>query len=425
MEKITEINGIEIYYIRSSKFKTGSINITFCDNLSRERAYMNALIPSVLSRGCRMCPTQREVSRKLQNLYGAGMATNVDKKGEIQLIQFVADFVEEVYAPNYKDLLKELLLLLFNIIYEPVLEGQGFRKDFFEQERTNHNNFIKSLINDKRSYAMARCQELMCKDEPYGVNELGSVEDGVNLTAEELYRYYREYFLKKLPVKIFFCGRKEPDELVEIVESLKDKFTGDKIALKHGFKPWNDKHTEITEKMDVTQGQLIMGFRTNIDPQSDEFFALCVANGIFGAGPHSKLFQNVREKNSLAYYAASKLDRYKGLLIAYSGIEIQNKEKAQELILAQMKEVCESNITKEEYESTIRMFKNAFNSYKDTQFSIMDFYIGQIFSKKVLSIDEFVEKISNVTIDMAIEAFKKVRTDTIYFLTSDGMEVEV
>ena len=228
MEKIAEINGIDIYYIRSSKFKTGSINISFCDNLSKDRAYKNALIPSILARGCKTHPTQRDISAKLMSLYGAGFSTNVEKKGEIQLIQFVADFVEEVYAKNFKSLVRELVELLFNIICNPVTENNGFKKEYFQQERVNNNNIIRSLINNKQN--------------------LG----------------YREF---------------------EAIE-----------------------RRDAVEKMDVTQGKLTIGFRTNVDPDSDDFYALCVANGIFGAGVHSKLFQNVREKNSLAYYAASRIE---------------------------------------------------------------------------------------------------------------------
>lgn len=424
MEKIAEINGIDVYYIRSSKFKTGSVNITFCDNLSKERAYKNALIPSILSRGCKTCPTQRDISRKLMSLYGAGFSTNVEKKGEIQLIQFVADFVEEVYAKNYKDLLDELLNLLFDIICNPVNDGVGFKKEYFDQERTNNNNLIRSLINNKQSYAIVRCQEIMCQDEPFGVSELGSVEDGESLTREELFKYYNEYFLKKLPIKIFFCGRNEPEELIEAINKFKDEFTGDKITLNLGYKgQMKFEPSEVIDKMDVTQGKLTIGFRTNVEPSSEEFYALCVANGIFGAGVHSKLFQNVREKNSLAYYAASRIERYKGILLAYSGIEIKNKDKAQDLILKQLQEVKDGNITENEYESTIRMFKNAFNSYKDTQFAIMDFFIGQIFlNTEILSLDEFIEKISSVTIEDAVRCAQKIELDTIYFLTSNNME---
>ncbi|NLN05375.1 MAG: insulinase family protein [Clostridiaceae bacterium] len=424
MEKIAEINGIDIYYIRSSKFKTGSINITFCDNLSKDRAYKNALIPSILARGCKTHPTQRDISAKLMSLYGAGFSTNVEKKGEIQLIQFVADFVEEVYAKNYKSLVRELVELLFNIICNPVTENNGFKKEYFQQERVNNNNIIRSLINNKQNYAIVRCQELMCQDEPFGINELGAVEDGDALTESELYKYYREYFLKRLPVKIFFCGRNKPDDLMEVLDSFKDEFAGEKIKLNLGYREFEAiERRDAVEKMDVTQGKLTIGFRTNVDPDSDDFYALCVANGIFGAGVHSKLFQNVREKNSLAYYAASRIERYKGLMVAYSGIEISNKEKAEELILKQLQEVRDGNVTENEYESTIRMFKNAFNSFKDTQFAIMDFFIGQTFlNTEILHLDDFIEKISSVTVEDAVRCAQKIQLDTVYFLTSNNME---
>lgn len=175
----------------------------------------------------------------------------------------------------------------------------------------------------------------------------------------------------------------------------------------------------------MTQGKLTLGFRTNVDPRSEDFYALAVCNGIFGAGAHSKLFQNVREKNSLAYYAASRLERMKGLLIAYSGIEIENRERAQDLILKQLAAIQAGNITPEEFDATIKMFENSFYSYKDTIFSIMDFHIGQNLLDKNLEIDDFIDKIRAVRLEDVVRVSRGIVLDTVYFLTgSEKKEVE-
>lgn len=169
----------------------------------------------------------------------------------------------------------------------------------------------------------------------------------------------------------------------------------------------------------MTQGKLTLGFRTNIDPRSEDFYALAVCNGIFGAGAHSKLFQNVREKNSLAYYAASRLERMKGLLIAYSGIEVENRDKAQTLILEQLEAIKAGKITSEEFEATVKMFENSFYSYKDTIFSIMDFHIGQNLLDKNLEIDDFIDKIKAVRMEDVVRVSQGIALDTIYFLTGN------
>ena len=206
MKKLGEINGIELFYIKADKFKTGSINITFIDNLSPDRAYKNALIPAILTRGSKNYPSQRQISRRLMELYGAGFTTGVEKRGELQVIQFIADFVEEKYIDTGSNILSDLLDLMFDIICKPLEEGGGFLKEYFDQERDNHNDNIRSLINDKQAYALFRCNEEMCKDEPYRISELGRVEDGDLLDNEEVYNYYFNYFLKRLPIKIFISS---------------------------------------------------------------------------------------------------------------------------------------------------------------------------------------------------------------------------
>lgn len=435
MKKIADFGGAEVFYIPTDKFKTCGINVTFCDNLSKDRAYRNALVPMILNRGCSRFPTAREIARRLLSLYGAGISVNVDKKGEIQLIQFVADFPDEKYAALGKSgferssegLAMKVLRLLFDLITDPVTEmtnGQeGFAKEYFVQERINQDSFIRSAVNDKQSYAMLRCQALMCAGEPYGVYELGAVSDGESLDPVSLYRYYRDYFLRRLPVKIFYCGREEPEALLTLLDGISCLHEGDRINLNPGYVPFGGGGMRMAEEVfDVAQGKLNIGLRTNIPPDSPQFPALAVCNGIFGAGTQSKLFQNVREKNSLAYYAASRLERLKGIMVAYCGIACKNEKQARELILAQLEDIKRGAVTQEEYEATIRMFRNSFHSYKDTQFAIMDFYIGQSFLRQGQSIDAFIDSITRVTIEDVIAAAQNIHPDLVYFLRGTDEE---
>jgi len=422
MKKIAEFGRVEIYHIETSKFKTGSINITFIDQLKKERVYKNALLPSLLSRGCEMCPSAREISLKMQKLYGASFDTNVEKKGEVQLVSFVADYVDDKYANNCKGLFSQLVDVIFSIITNPVTEKDsdgtiGFKKEFFEQEKVNQDNFIKGLINDKQSYAYEKCLKIMCADEAYGLYEIGSISDGENLTAQNLYDYYINYFLKEIPIRIYVCSSSYPEELCEAVQKI-PYFKGEnKKKFSTGFVYKYPQKIRFDEEcLDVKQGKLTIGFRTNVKPTDEEYYALAVSNGIFGAGLHSKLFQNVREKNSLAYYAASRLEKYKGLLIAYSGIEICNYKKTYELILEQMEDIKKGNITETEFNSTIKMYENSYNACKDTQFAMMDYYIGLSLIGLSYDLDETIEKIKKVDMDDVVRVSQNICPDTISFI---------
>lgn len=416
---------IEVRYIPNEKFKTGGINITFCDNLCGDRAYKNALIPMILCQGTKQHPTARRIAEKFQQLYGADFTTNVDKRGELQMIQFVADFVEEKYAHGNGNLFEQVAEMLLEIITNPLTDynertgKEAFHKEYFLQERKNNNDFIRSLKNDKKLYAMLRCQEIMCSGENYAIHEMGAPEDGDRLDEESLYKYYREYFLTKPIVKIFVCCQEEPLWLYDKLKVLCSGFSaGTELSCEFGYREKRDIREVkcVKEPAALAQGKLNIGFRTNVPPASDDFYALAVCNGIFGAGPHSKLFQNVREKNSLAYYAASRIERFKGLLIAYSGIDPDNYEQAKELILEQLREIQQGNITPEEYEDTIKMFVNSFNSYKDTLFSIMDFHMNQILLGTELDINAFIDKIKSVSLEDVIRVSQNIMLDTVYFL---------
>jgi predicted Zn-dependent peptidase len=416
---------IEVCYIPADKFKTGGINITFCDNLCGDRAYKNALIPMILCQGTKNYPTARRIAERFQQLYGADFTTNVDKRGEIQMVQFVADFVEDKYANGNAGLFEQTAEMLLEIITNPLTEfnastgKEAFREAYFLQERKNNNDFIRSLKNDKKLYAMLRCQETMCDGENYAIHEMGAPEDGDRLDAASLYEYYREYFLARTVVKVFVCCREEPLWLYDKLKVLCSDFTvGTELASDFGYREKKEvgEVKYIKEPAELAQGKLNIGFRTNVPPASDDFYALAVCNGIFGAGPHSKLFQNVREKNSLAYYAASRIERFKGLLIAYSGIDPANYEQAKDLILDQLREIQQGHITQEEYEDTVKMFMNSFYSYKDTLFSVMDFHINQILLGTELTIDEFVGKIKSVPLADVIRVSRNITLDTVYFL---------
>jgi predicted Zn-dependent peptidase len=269
-------------------------------------------------------------------------------------------------------------------------------------------------------YAVDKCYEEMCKDEPFGIYEYGSVEDLDSITGEELYNYYQQ-FLQELPIDIYITGDIEEDginEIKEVFSGLKrteikklKTFTSDKMVREV------KKVKNIVEKMSVSQGKLSLGFRTNISSNDPDYYALVVYNGILGGGIHSKLFQNVREKASLAYYAFSRLERFKSLMVISSGIEVQNNEKAMEIILKQMQEISDGNISEYEYESTLKSSETGLKSLKDSQLQMVDFYLSQSISGANDTFETFIDNLKKVTIQEVVRVSKKVKLDTTYFLT--------
>jgi len=178
----------------------------------------------------------------------------------------------------------------------------------------------------------------------------------------------------------------------------------------------------VTENLEVTQGKLTLGFRTNVPANSEEYFSLLVYSGVLGGGPFSKLFMNVREKASLAYYAYSRLERFRGLMVVSCGIEIENYNKALDIILKQLKEIEEGNISDYELDSTIKALKTSLNAMKDNATSKSDYYLSQKIAGVDLNIEEFIKKVEKVTKEDVVEVAKKVKLDTVYFMTGKKEE---
>ncbi len=418
--KIGSFNGIDIYKIRSEKFKTNTINVFFHDNLNHERATKNALLPAVLRRGCKSFPSLQDIALYLEELYGAIFDCGVVKKGETQIVHFYMEFISDRYTGDDESLFEKAYRLLYEIITQPVLENEVFRTDYVEQEKENLRKLIEGRINDKLQYAVDKCLEEMCKDEPFSIYEYGSVDDLKDIDSNGLYEYYIRTFLPTLPVSIFITGDVEDGK----IQGMMDLFSGMKRGpVKHVVSTPVKKDVKeirhVTEKMNVNQGKLSIGFRTNIGPSDEEYNSLIVYSSILGGGPHSKLFQNVREKASLAYYAFSRLERFKGLMVISSGIEAENKDKALEIIFDQIEDMKKGNITDYEFDSAIKYLENGLKSMRDSQLQIVDYYLSQVIAGTNYDFDTLINKIKKVTKQDVTDIAAQIQPDTIYFLTAE------
>ena len=416
--KIASFNGIDIYRVSAEKFKTNCINFFFQDNLTRENVTKNALLPAVMRRGCAAYPTFKDIAIQLEKLYGATFDCGVTKKGERHIIQFYTEFLSQQYIPDGTDSFTAAFDLLCNIITKPAFENGSFKEDYLAQEKDKLKMLIESRVNDKMQYSVERCLEEVCKNEPYGIYDYGFVEDLEAIRSEELANHYRKV-LETYPLQVYLAGNISDSQTEAVVERLSNIVRRDLEPLNNGFsRKQNTEPKHVTETMNITQGKLCIGFRTNIAPDSKDYQALMVYNGILGGGTHSKLFQNVREKASLAYYSYSRLEKFKGLMVISSGVEFKNKDKALEIILKQMDEIKNGVISEQELEATVKTMETGIKSLRDSQLNIVDFYLGQTVSGTNDNFDAVIEKVKRVTIDEIVHIASNITLDTVYFLTA-------
>lgn len=422
--RLEEKDGISFFHVRTNKFKTIRIDVFILDPLDAERATQNALIPYVLKRGCRNYPTQQELALRLEELYGASVNTVVDKKGEYQILHFSAGFVSDKYTVNGTNLFNDVGELLLEILTDPVAADGEFKEEYFEQERENLIQRIRSRVNNKMYYAMQRCMEEMCAGEPFAVYEDGDEEKAKTLTNEVLFKRYKK-LLKHNPVYVYISGDISEHELEKFIEKFESMERENIISLpKIQVKKEAGEVRRVEEPMDVSQGKLCIGLRTQIAADSDEYYPLVVYNGILGGGVQSKLFQNVREKESLAYSAFSTIEKFKGILVAVCGIDISQRERAEKIIAEQFRAIEKGDISDYEIEATKKSLVTGLKSMQDSQGAMADFYLSQHLSGTNDSVESFIEKINAVTKDDVIRVSKNLTLDTVYFLTSLSGEGE-
>ncbi|NGZ75447.1 EF-P 5-aminopentanol modification-associated protein YfmF [Saccharibacillus alkalitolerans] len=415
---------IRIHVLPTKRFKTFAVSLYAGAPLREETVTPIALTPFVLRRGNASYPETILFRERLEELYGAGFGFDVYKRDESQIVQFRMDTINDAFVSTDEPLLENSLAFLGQTLTRPALENGVFKTKFVDAERDNVRKKLDAVINNKVRYAGARCLEEMFAGEAYRLNALGKREALEELNASALHESYRKW-LSEAALDLYVVGDTTLDEVRGIVHKHFD------IA-----GPGNEPHEYkrsgknegvgnphiVKETMDVSQGKLNIGFKTSIDYADDRYAAALVYNGVLGGYPHSKLFQNVREKASLAYYASSQYEPHKAFATIQSGIEIGNYDRALDIIRVQLDAMQAGDITETELGQTKAMLGNDLREVRDSAFQMIHHDFGGRLSGRSRDVSELIEQVERMTKEQVAEAARNFRLDTIYFLTGKGEE---
>ncbi|MBI4604369.1 MAG: insulinase family protein [Planctomycetes bacterium] len=401
------------------KMKTILVTVTVLGNLDETVTRM-ALLPMVLRRGTRRFKDMQAISRHLEGLYGTVLASYVQKVGEWHAVRFRLDVVNERFLPGESGVFRRALELLRELLWEPLEVGGGFEPAYLEQEKANLRRSIESLVDNKAAYAEHRLIEEMCRGEPYRLHEQGRVEDIPEIDGRSLRALHRRW-AEEYPLHAHVAG----DVDVQVARDLvADVFSSGGAARKGGYTlagipapvPVGPVR-EVVERMDVNQAKLALGFRHGITYSDPAYEALLLMNGILGGFSHSKLFQNVREKASLAYSVHSGLDRTKGLLFISSGIAPENHRRVVEIVLEHVQAIRDGDVTDDEIQTTLLTILNANEMLEDNFAALADVDFTWGLHGRPLDLVAFRERLRRVGRDDIVEAARRLRHDTTYLLT--------
>ena len=409
-------DGVIGNFIPTTRFKTARLSVSFYVPMREDTASAYALLPFILT-GCgKEYPTSRIISRHLDNLYNAALACECTKMGDLQLLSVSITCMENKYALDGSDIILKCANMLSSLIFNPLCDEGGFEEQNFEKEKRLMLERIDSEINNKRSYALSRCVAEVCKGEPCSIPRYGSRQGQVDLTRGELYAAW-ETLLRTAYVRIGYLASEENEKVFDILGKAFSDLDRKVVNINAPIvSPAKETVSEIHDRMPVKQGKLVLGFRTNIHGGDKDTYKVMVTTDLFGGGPYSRLFDNVREKMSLCYYCAARANRGKGYMTVDSGVEFDNMDKTHNEILNQLDIMCKGEFDDEALAASKRALCDTFRAAGDSQPLIDRWHADRLFVADAPSPDEVAALINSVTKEDVIETAKTFKLDTVYRL---------
>ncbi|MCW8785706.1 MULTISPECIES: EF-P 5-aminopentanol modification-associated protein YfmF [Bacillus] len=411
--------GITAHIVKTEKFKTVSLTFKMLAPLTKELVTKRALFPHVLLRGTESRPKTADLRSYFDELYGTSVSADLTKKGERHVITFRLEIPNEKYLKDRTPLLEKGLQLLSELVFSPALENGAFLPLYVTQEKRTLKQRIQAVYDDKMRYSNLRLVQEMCKSEPYALHVNGEFDDVEHISPQDLYEAYQKA-IREDQLDLYVIGDVDTDQVKTAVDTYFKTEERELQPFERSAANEQPDPKEVIDEEDVKQGKLNIGFRTNTTYTDPDYPALQVFNGLFGGFSHSKLFINVREKASLAYYAASRVESFKGLLMVMSGIEVKNYKQAVTIIEEQFQAMQNGDFSEDDIAQTKAVIKNQVLETIDTAYGLAEFLYQQASAQVEIPIEKFLDNIEKVTKEDIINVGKNIKLDTTYFLKGTG-----
>ncbi|MDT2640792.1 pitrilysin family protein [Enterococcus dongliensis] len=407
--------GVRLHVITTKKYKTIQVYGRFTTRLTKEIMTKRALLANLLETNSLHYPDQTKLSGRLAELYGASFGLNVGRKGNLHWLDVGLGIVNGKYVDDPK-LLSEAVDFLQEVLFYPNIHNGKFDEQTFQLEKENLQSYIETLQEDKQTLASLKIKETYFTDEAQKLPSFGTVADLANETSESLAAYYHTMITQD-QVDLFVIGDIEEKEVAELFQQLPFAEREEDFPAIYYYQTKDNVIREQQVQEAVVQGKLNLAYATDVYYEDSDRFALLVFNGLFGGFPHSKLFMNVREKASLAYYASSSFDTFRGYLQVQTGINSANREKVLHLINEQLIELQAGDFTELAFQQTKAMLKNHYLLGLDSmQNTIETTYLAQWLPKSKLTDEEWLRRLAAVTPEDVQHVAKKIRLQAIFFL---------
>ena len=416
-EKI-EMGAYNLHFINTDKFKTTTISVNFRDKIKKEDITKRKFLFQMLCSSSLKYNTNRLFEIKLEDLYSITLGHSNIKFGNLINSYIDIRFLNEKYSDE--NLIYDSLDLLFELIFNPNVKDGKFDSKSFNIIKDKMNLIIDSEKENIQKYTLNRSLELMDKDDPISFNLWGYRDDLELITEENLYEYYKDV-LKTNLIDIFIVGDVDKEKIINIFS---EKFAINTIKKNEieSFITYNKcpKTIIAEEKFSLNQSKLSIVCKVLNLSLFERRYVLPLYSAILGGGGYSRLFLNVREKNSLCYTVSSVVKVPNSLMMIYCGIDAANYKQAIKLI---KKEIKLKNVTEEELENAKKEAISSIEILFDNPGNIINYYFGmEIFNAD--SIEDKIKNYNKVTVKDIEALANKIKVAIIYFLKGNANEEE-
>ena len=418
MERIAVAPGAQITVLPAEKFNRCRISINFIWPAAREWATAEALLPLVLERGYRDCPDMTELSKKLARLYGAALSVDGTMSGQSRVLTVTVSGIRDRFALAGEPLSMEYAGIAFGVAFRPYLVDGLLDAEAVEIEREQLRELLESEINEKRGYCIRQARRKFYGDSPAGIERNGYLDEVDSLTARTVTdAYYRMLRLARIEVSVL--GADAQAARICLAAAL-EGVSRTPAALPAPIAMPACEARSFEEALPTVQGKLCLLFTSGTPGAPEELSALRVAVAALGGTPTSRLFQNVREKQSLCYYCAAAYTSLTGTLCVDSGVEHDKAARTRDAILHELDAMCTGELAQAELDDTKRALKNQLAAVGDTLQGLERWYFAEYMRGTQKTPEEVSAEIDAVTGEDVRRVLSRFSLSVCYTLTKEA-----
>lgn len=426
-ENITD--SVKLSVLNTNKFKASVISFTIILPLTKKNYINNLLLAHILRRGTKSYPSTASLNKKLDELYGSYVETKSHRIGENISLTLTAEILDNKFITDKTDVLGETIDIISELILSPIFLDDSFNTSFFEQEKKLICEAIDAEINNTRLYATKRCLEII--NESLDVPTSRECKELISSTTLDSLAEYHNYLINNGAINVFYIGSQDASSIRNKLSSVFTSYPCKKAIPLIFPRPISRAEAiEISEKMPVSQGKLVLGLSTGatVSKTDGATYTGVMLNEILGGSASSKLFLNVREKLSLCYHCSSSYSGYSGILVISSGFEVKNYEIAKKEIFNQIEDIKQGNISDTEFEAARLSLTNNYRQIYDSPFELKSFFNNRALLGISENVEDAISKILSVTKEDIIALASNIKLIASYFiegtLTDDYTEDE-